>query len=59
MPIDLYYIQLALLVCARVKKFCGNDHLDPLMELYRRLPGKTCSSVSTIDPFEAAERLLL
>ena len=25
------------------------------MELYRRLPGKTCSSVSTIDPFEAAE----
>ena len=24
------------------------------MELYRRLPGKTCSSVSTIDPFEAA-----
>ena len=33
----------------------GNDHLDPLMELYRRLPGKTCSSVSTIDPFEAAE----
>ena len=32
----------ATCVLVRGKKFCGNDHLDPLMELYRWLPaGKT------------------
>ena len=45
----------ALRIREERKNSGGNDHLDPLMELYRRLPGKTCSSVSTIDPFEAAE----
>ena len=52
MPIDL---SLQLSEREERKNSGGNDHLDPLMELYRRLPGKTCSSVSTIDPFEAAE----